>query len=395
MSVYDFTTAPRRDMDEALKWKIMKEKKPGVREGIVPFSIADMEFANPPEIREGLSEYIQTAVLGYQTAGPAFYEAVGSWTKRRYGRAIRPEWLITTPGVVNALFHAAAAFAEEGEGVIIMPPVYPPFYKAVEKTGRRLVRCPLLEEDGRYVIDYEKMEELAAREENKVLLFCSPHNPTGRVWSREELERLGEICLRHGVFIISDEIHCDLIMPGHAFTSFAAISGELERNTMTCISPSKTFNLAGLETSIVIVPDPERMRALKRRMACAGQEGRVNALGYKACEIAYTRCDEWLSQALEVIYENHLALKAFLGERCPQIRVFPLEGTYLQWMDLRALEWTKEEQERRMVEADLFLDEGYIFGPEGEGFERLNLACPKQILMEALERLAGAVGRGG
>lgn len=391
MNRYDFTTVLDRSDGEAIKWNMMKRKKPDVRKEIVPFSIADMEFAGPPEIREGLIEYLKTAVLGYQTAGPSFFEAVKNWTKRRYGWETQSEWLYTTPGVINAFFHGVMAFAGEGEGVIVMTPVYDPFYRAVNRNGRALVRCPLKEENGRYTIDYELFETLAAEENNKVLLFSNPHNPVGRVWSREELARLGEICLRNQIFVISDEIHCDLIMPGHSFTSFATVSKELEQNIMTCIAPSKTFNLAGMQASIAIIPNEERRKAFRYQASSISQEGRINALGYKACEIAYTCCDEWLEEAISVIYENHLLVKEFMEKRFPMVRVFPMEGTYLQWLDLRAFGWSAEEQEQRMLEADLFLDEGYIFGPEGEGFERINLACPKSVLSEALERLASVL----
>lgn len=388
MSQYDFTTVLNRSGGESIKWNMMKKKRAEISPGIVPLSVADMEFPLAPELRDGLCEYLQTAVLGYETAGPGFYEAVTSWTKRRYAWETKPEWLLTTPGVVNALYYAVDSFSKRGEGVIVMTPVYYPFYAAIEKNERVLVKCPLLENEGYYTIDFELFERLAAEKENTVLLFCNPHNPVGRVWTREELERLGEICLRHGIFILSDEIHCDIIMPGHHFTSFASVSKELEHQMMTCIAPSKTFNLAGLMTSIVILEDRQRMKALKASMARTGQDGRVNAIGYKACEIAYTRCDDWLDEALRVIYENHRTVCRFIEQQELNIRPTRLEGTYLQWLDLRAYGFSREEQERLMVEeGELFLDEGYLFGPEGEGFERINLACPTVVLNEALLRM--------
>lgn len=388
MMKYDFTTVLDRTDSGSVKWNLMKMKKADVSSGIVPFSVADMEFKNPPEIIEGLKKYLDTAVLGYQTAEPAFYEAVNGWTKRRYHWETKPEWLYTTPGVVNAFYHGVRAFAKKGEGVIVMPPVYYPFYGAIKKSGRELVKCPLQEKHGRYQIDYKLFEKLAERSTNKLLLFCNPHNPVGRVWSKEELSRLGEICLKHGVFIISDEIHCDIIMPGHKFTPFASISKELEHHIMTCIAPSKTFNLAGVETSCVIMENEKLFRRLKKRMGKNAQEGRVNAFGYKACEIAYTECDEWLNELISVIYENHMALKEFMKAHCPWVMIGEMEGTYLQWMDFRNYGWSRKEQERIMTEeAQLFFDEGHLFGPEGDGFERMNLACPKSVMMEGLYRL--------
>lgn len=389
---YDFETVLDRYDNGSVKWNLMKKKKPQVERGIVPFSIADMEFKNPPEIVEALKDCLDQGVLGYQTAEPSWYEAVTGWTRRRYGWETRPEWFYTTPGIVNALYHGVAAFTEEGDGVIVMPPVYYPFYKAVEENGRRLVRCPLIEgENLLYSIDCEKLEELASKPENRLLILCNPHNPVGRVWTREELMEVSRICLKHQVFVISDEIHCDLIMPGNTFTSFASLSEETEKNTMTCMAPSKTFNLAGLQASCVIIPDQERRRRLKAQMAKVSFEGRVNALGYKAMEAAYTKCDAWLDEAIQVIWENHRTLKQFMEERLPEIRTAKLQGTYLQWMDLRAFGWTPERQEEIMTEADLFFDEGILFGPEGGGFERMNLACPKSVLLDALSRLEKAV----
>lgn len=389
---YDFTTVLDRTDTGSVKWNSMKEKKPDVSRGIVPFSVADMEFKNPPEIMEGLKKYLDTAVLGYQTAEPDFYKAVNGFTKRRYHWETKPEWLYTTPGVVNAFYNGVRAFAGKGEGVIVMTPVYYPFFGAIKKSGRELVRCPLVEKSGHYQIDFKLFEKLAKNSKNKLLLFCNPHNPVGRVWTREELKRVGDICLKNGVFIISDEIHCDIIMPGYTFTSFASISKELEHNIMTCIAPSKTFNLAGVETSCVIMENEKQFRRLKKRMEENAQEGRVNAFGYKACEIAYTECDEWLEEMIRVVYENHLALKAFMKEHCPWVLVGEMEGTYLQWMDFRNYGWSKKEQERIMLqEAELFLDEGYLFGPEGEGFARMNLACPKSVMMGGLCRLHKAL----
>lgn len=389
---YDFETVLDRYDNGSVKWNLMKKKKPQVGRGIVPFSIADMEFKNPPEIVEALKDCLDQGVLGYQTAEPSWYEAVTGWTRRRYGWETRPEWFYTTPGIVNALYHGVAAFTEEGDGVIVMPPVYYPFYKAVEENGRRLVRCPLIEgENLLYSIDCEKLEELASKPENRLLILCNPHNPVGRVWTREELMEVSRICLKHQVFVIPDEIHCDLIMPGNTFTSFASLSEETEKNTMTCMAPSKTFNLAGLQASCVIIPDQERRRRLKAQMAKVSFEGRVNALGYKAMEAAYTKCDAWLDEAIQVIWENHRTLKQFMEERLPEIRTAKLQGTYLQWMDLRAFGWTPERQEEIMTEADLFFDEGILFGPEGKGFERMNLACPKSVLLDALSRLEKAV----
>ena len=384
---YDFETVMDRTGSGSAKWNLMRAMAPGVPAGIVPLSVADMEFKNPPEIIEGLKAYLDHAVLGYAAPTHSFYEAVLSWTKRRYGWETKKEWLITTPGVINGFFHGVRAFTEPGDGVILLTPSYPPFFRAANDTGRTLVRCPLVYKNGAYSIDFALLERLAAGEKNKLLILSNPHNPVGRVWTREELLRLGEICLANGVFVISDEIHCDLIMPGNTFTSFASISPEFEKYSMTCIAPSKTFNLAGMQASCIFVPDEKRRERYLKAMAGIHQENRLNALAYKSTEIAYTRCDEWLSQLIGVIDENRRTLKDFMAGHCPEVGVVELQGTYLQWIDVHAFGMDPEEQERIMTrEGYLFLDEGSMFGPEGDGFERINLACPKPVLMDALKR---------
>lgn len=392
--IYDFETVIDRRGTGAVKWDLMREADGIVPEGTVPFSVADMEFKNPPEIIRGLKEYLGRAVLGYTQGTDGFYEAVTGWTKRRYGWETRREWLVTTPGVVNAFFHGVRTFTEPGDGVILLTPVYYPFYNAAKRNGRVIERCPLILKDGAYAIDFELLEQLAKKPGNRLLILSNPHNPVGRVWTREELTRLGEICLRHQVFVTADEIHCDLIMPGHTFTSFASISPEFEANSMTCIAPSKTFNLAGMQASCIFIPDPGRRKAFIYETGACGQENRLGILSYESTRIAYTQCDRWLEKLIEAIDGNRLALKAFLAERCPGVLAADMEGTYLQWMDVRILGLSPREQERVMIqEGRLFFDEGSLFGPEGDGFERMNLACPRSVLMAALERFESVYRR--
>jgi aminotransferase/cystathionine beta-lyase len=389
---YDFTTIVDRSDSGSEKWEQMKRWKPDVSPKVVPFSVADMELKNPPQIIEGLKKYLDTAVLGYTTPTEGYLGAVRGWMKRRHGWDIESEWILGSEGVVGAFFSAIRAFSEPGEGVIIQTPAYYPFYRAVEKNGRRLVRNPLVNTGDTYLIDYEDLERKARDPRNTVLLFCSPHNPTGRVWKREELARVGEICLRNRVTIISDEIHFDLIMPGHRHTVFATVSEELARNMIVCTAPSKTFNLAGMHASNIIIPD-RRLRERYRTEVESSGFFSLSVLGYKACEIAYTECDAWLDALLVHIHRNHLELKKFIDENIPAIKAFDLEGTYLQWMDFRALGLDKDTLERQLHEkAELFFDEGYIFGEEGSGFERMNLACPTATMMEGLRRLKAMVG---
>jgi aminotransferase/cystathionine beta-lyase len=374
---------------------MMREAKPDVGKETVPFSVADMEFKTPPEIVEGLKEYLDTTVLGYTLPTESYLEAVAGWMETRHSWKIDKEWIVTTAGVVPGFYNAIKCLSRPGEGIIVQTPVYYPFYSAIESSGRKIVRNPLKLDGTTYSIDFEDLETKASDPANKILLFCSPHNPVGRIWTREELTKVGEICLRHGVMIISDEIHFDLVMPGSRHTVFAALSESLADNMIVCTAPSKTFNLAGLHTSNLIIPNKGLREAFKKGQTDDGLFG-VNILGAKACEIAYRRCAPWLDQLIALVWRNHEVLKAYLAAKLPQVKIFDLEGTYLQWMDFRAFGMEKAELERFMQqEAELFLDEGYVFGDEGEGFERMNLACPTATMMAGLERLVAAFRRAG
>ena len=391
--VYDFKTAPNRRGMGSTKWEQMLQIKPDVAPDVIPFSVADMELKNPPEIVQGLKDFLDTAVLGYTQPTPEYLKAVCGWMQRRHDWTIKPEWICGSQGVVSAFFAAIKAFSEPGDGVIVQTPVYYPFYKAIEANGRSIVRNPLKFDGEYYTIDFEDLERQASDPKNKILLFCSPHNPVGRVWTRDELQRVGDICLAHKVLIISDEIHFDLVMPGYHHTVFATLSEELADNMIVCTAPSKTFNLAGMQTSNIIIPNPALRSRFTAVQASEGFSG-LGILGYKACEIGYNECEPWLEQLLSLIEHNHEVLKFYIEKKVPEVKVFDMEGTYLQWMDFRGLGMGKDELEKFLhEEADLFFDEGYIFGEEGTGFERMNLACPTHKVVEAVERLAAAVNR--
>ncbi|MEG6616180.1 MalY/PatB family protein [Peptococcaceae bacterium 1198_IL3148] len=388
---YDFETVLNRVNTGSTKWEQMKEWNPNLSENIVPFSVADMEIKNPPEIIEGLKKYLDSTILGYTVPTESYYKAVCGWMKKRHHWEIEPEWIVGTPGVVSAFYSAIKAFSEPGDGVIIMPPVYYPFFKAAANENRKVVTSPLINNGSTYVIDYEDLAKKAQHPNNKILLFCSPHNPVGRVWTKEELHRVGEICLENNVLIISDEIHFDLVMPGYKHTVFASLSDELANNMIVCTAPSKTFNLAGLHTSNIIIPNKEIREKYTEYIMSTGLFS-LNILGYKACELAYTECEDWLNQLIVHIHKNHLVLKKYIEENMPMIKVYPLEGTYLQWLDFNALGLDNDELEKLMhQEALLFFDEGYIFGEEGNGYERMNIACPTKVMLEGLERLAKTI----
>ena len=387
---YDFQTVTNRRYTGSMKWDQMLFDNPKLGEDIVPLSVADMEFVNPPEVKRGLKDYIDHMILGYTGPTDSYYDAVIHWMDRRHNYKIEKEWVLQTPGVVNAFFNAVRQFTEEGDGVIVMGPVYYPFYLSAERNNRRIVNCPLIETEGYYRMDYEKIKEAASKEENKILLFCSPHNPVGRVWKKEELEKLAEIILKNDLIVVSDEIHNDLIMPGYEHTVFQNVDSRIQDRIITCTAPSKTFNLAGLGISNIIIPDKDLRERFAEGLL---KQGTFNTMmGYKACEIVYNECEEWLDQCIEAVDKNQKLVKKFFEENFPEIKAPLIEGTYLQWVDFRSLGLSKEELEALMkVEAQLYLDEGYIFGEEGIGFERINLACPKKVIEDALERLRKAL----
>lgn len=383
---YDFTTLIDRSTHGSGKWDGMREKKPELKYSPVPLSVADMEFKNPPEIAEGLKEFMDTHILGYTGPTREYYDAVCAWMERRHNWHIEPDWIVGTHGVVEALKVSVEAYCKPGEGVITFTPVYYPFYMAIEGHGCKVARCPLIYKDNTYIIDFDLFEKLCAEENNKMLLLCSPHNPVGRVWSAAELTRICDICRKHKVRIISDEIHFDIIMPGFKHTTIHNVAKPSD-NIIVCTAPSKTFNLATMQTSNIIIPDEEDRKRFKEILGFGGP----SALGLEACRIAYTRCEEWAKEMVQVIDGNRQAAVDFIAERLPEIKAIELQGTYLLWLDCTALGKNKEELENMMVEAELFLDEGYMFGDEGIGFERVNLAVPRDELMKALERLEKAV----
>jgi putative C-S lyase len=390
---YDFENVIDRSMLGSSKWCEMRTANPDIPEGIIPFSVADMELKNAPQIMEGLRRYLDAdqMTLGYTSPTDSYKEAVSSWMKRRHNWDADMKWNLLSPGVVTAFFVAIRAFSEPDDGVLIFSPVYYPFKMAIEKNGRTVVDVPLLVNGMRYEIDWEKFEEAARLPKNKILLFCSPHNPVGRVWNEAELRRVSEICLANNILMLSDEIHNDLIMPGYKHTVYATLSKEAEQNCIICTAPSKTFSLAGLQTSNIFVPNEELHKKLFDEMFNSALFT-LNAIGYKACEIAYTQCEDWLEQVVELVAENARLVESYMAEKIPQIKVFPLEGTYLQWWDCRSLFGDFREMEEFMrKKAYLFLDEGYMFGETGKGYERINLACPTRVLQEALDRLHNAL----
>ena len=385
---YDFETLiPRKNMGSR-KWDVMAQHNPDAAEDVIPLSVADMEFKNPPELAEGLKDYIDHSILGYTMPNNAFYESVVRWMKDRHQWEIKPDWLVQAPGVVNALFGIVKTFTEPGDGVIIMQPVYYPFSMAITQNGRELVNNALIYKDHTYRIDFDDLEKKAKDPKNKMLILCSPHNPIGRVWTREELEKVGRICIDNHVLVVSDEIHFDFVLTGHKHTVFANISEEFAQNSIICTAPSQTFNIAGLKISNIVIPnDGLREKLLEKNR----RDFASNAFGIQACRICYDRCGAWKDEMLCMIEYNYQQVKKFIEEKLPQIQVIDLQGTYLLWLDCTALGLSDRDLEKLTLSADLYLDEGYLFGPGGSGFERINLACPTRYLMAAMERFQKAV----
>lgn len=389
---YDFDTLLSRKGTGSSKWENMYAACPNVPDGIVPFSVADMEFKNPPQIARRITDYAAGNILGYTRKTDEYLEAVAGWMKRRHGWDVQTDWIVDYPGIVPAIFHLVKHLTKLGEGIILMTPVYYPFYNAISNAeGRRIVESELLYRDGRYTVDFEDFEVKAKDPGNTLFIFCSPHNPVGRVWTREEVDRIGRICLENGVFIISDDIHSDLVMDGCKHTFLASISDDLAKNCITCTAPSKTFNTASLLTSNLIITDLK----LRKDILLSKKNNSINycnIFGYQACIAAYNECEDWLDELLVILNKNRLLLKRFIERNIPEIKVVDLEGTYLQWLDCRGLGLDHIELEELMVKkAYLFLDEGYVFGKCGEGFERINIACPTWVLEQALDRLLAAV----
>lgn len=382
---YDFETLANRREQGSVKYRKTFMEFPNLPVDTIPLSTADMEFKNPPEMVEGLKKFLDEMVLGYTEANEDFKEALKSWLKRVHDFEIKDDWIVNNTAVVPAIFNVVKSLTNEGDGVIVMSPVYYPFFSAILSQGRKLVDAQLIEKDDRFFMDFDKLEKLAKKKENKVILFCSPHNPVTRVWTREELERLEKIILENDLYLISDEIHSDIIMPGHKHIVFQTLSDELADRTITFTSASKTFNLAGMGVSSTIIKNPElRNKFIEAVMSV--QSYANSALGFKAAEICYNECEEWLSQLIEKIIENQNVLKEELKDT--KIKIVEPEGTYLMFLDFRAYDMTREEREKTLAEdCAVIFDHGHKFGEVADGFERINLAAPTEVIRNAAKRL--------
>lgn len=390
---HDFETLCSRKNTGSGKWNMMYDKCNNLPDDIVPFSVADMELKNAPEIIEGLKNCLDNCILGYTSPTQEYFDAVISWMKRRHSYNVEKDWIVPCPGVVPALYFAVRAYTEPQDGVIIMTPAYPPFRSAVVDSDRVIVENPLIDNGDDYFIDFDDLEIKAKDPSNKLLILCSPHNPVGRVWRRDELERVGKICLENDVIVVSDEIHFDLISPSAKHTVLATLSDELAERSVICTAPSKSFNLAGMQDSNIIIKNKvlrEKFEDVMHKVPIYS----LTTLAFEACKLAYNEAESWLDELNILLDHNRKLCETFVAENIPKIKVRHGEGTYLQWWDCRELGMNNTELEAFMQEeAHLFLNEGHSFGEAGNGFERVNLACPTHVLQAALERLHAALSK--
>lgn len=385
----DFDTVIERSGTNCLKYDFAVQR--GKPEGLLSLWVADMDFRTSSYIQDAIREQAEHGIYGYSESGVSYFEAVQQWLETHYQWKIKRPWLIKTPGIVFALAMAVQAYTEPGDGVMLQLPVYYPFSEVIQDNGRRIVNSPLVADDtGYYRMNPAEIEDLIVREQVKLFFLCNPHNPVGRVWTREELETLGDICHRHHVIVVSDEIHADYTFQG-THHIFAGLKPEYEEITVTCTAPTKTFNIAGLQISNILIPNRELRHKFRGRVNAAGYS-QVNAVGLVACEAAYRYGEEWYQAAREYIWKNICYTVAYIRAKIPELKVREPEGTYLVWIDFRELGLSVEELEELIVKkAGLWLDSGAIFGSAGTGYQRINVACPRSVLTQALEQLEKAV----
>lgn len=363
----------------------------GKPEDVLPLWVADMDFATSSYVQDAMRERVEHGIFGYTEEVPGYFESVRDWMLRHHDFAVEKSWLVKTPGVVFALAMAIQAYTQPGDAVLIQQPVYYPFEGVIRDNGRRMVTNTLyLGEDNRYHIDFEDFEKKIIGQQVKLFLFCSPHNPVSRVWEEEELVRLGDLCVQHQVIVVSDEIHADFAFRGK-HRVFATLKKEYAERSIICTSPSKTFNLAGLNLSNIFIPNEELRRRFRARMDAVGVS-ELNVMGQVACEAAYRQGEEWYQAMMRYVADNIALIGQYVEENLPGVRLVSHEGTYLVWLDFRKLGLDEEELEQRIVhEAKLWLDGGGMFGAGGAGFQRINAACPRKLLQEALERIRAAL----
>ncbi|MDR0308252.1 MAG: pyridoxal phosphate-dependent aminotransferase [Chitinispirillales bacterium] len=380
---YNFDKIINRYGTSSLKYDFAIER--GKPADVLPLWIADMDFPAPIEVLKDIQKAVSHGIFGYTETKEDYDNAVIGWFSERFGFDATPDEIVKTPGVVYALAQMLRAYTEPGDSVMIQTPVYYPFYEVIRDNDRNLIKNSLLYKDGKYFIDFEDFETKAAAYNVKLFILCSPHNPVGRVWTRDELETLNKICEKHEIIIVSDEIHCDFVHEGHTHTMF----GHINANAVIATAPSKTFNLAGLQVSNMFIKNAQLRRKLKLEIRKSGYS-QLNTLGLAACKSAYTHGGEWVNQLNEYLAGNVTLVRKFLSDK--KIKLIESEGTYLLWLDCRELELPQTELDNLIThKAKLWLANGAVYGADGYGFMRMNIACPRKTLEEALMRLGRIV----
>lgn len=385
--MFDFDEQINRLNTDSVKWNGIKMIYG--TEDILPMWVADMDFASPHQIKEALMKRVEHGIFGYGVPSSEINTVVKHWVKRRYKWDIKEEWLIPSSGVVTSIAFAIQALTEKGDKVLIQTPVYYPFYSMIENNGRKIVKNPLVLKNDKYEIDFNDFED-KLKSGVKLFILCSPHNPVGRVWTRKELEKMGELCERYGVYIVSDEIHADIIYEPNVHTPMASLNRYWENNSITCIAPSKTFNIPGLQASVMIIPSSEILEKVRTVQGTIGFHG-LNIFGNVAMEAAYKYGEEWLEALLPYLQKNRDALIQFIREEIPELNVVAPEGTYLVWIDCRKLGLSDDERKERLIHrGKLGLEPGVKYGTEGAGFVRMNIGCTYKTLQDGLKRLKRA-----
>lgn len=385
---YDFDEIVNRRGTNSVKWDEAKE------EGVIPMWVADMDFKAAPCILDALKKRVDHGVFGYTIVPDSYYESVISWFERRHQWHIERDWIIYTSGVVPAISAIIKALTEPGDKVLVQTPVYNCFFSSIRNNGCTTAENALVRKGNSYEIDFDDFERQAADENTKVFLLCNPHNPAGRVWTPEELSRMNDICLRHGVKVIADEIHCELVMPGHEFTPFAAVSKACQDNCITTNSPTKSFNIAGLQIANIITNNAEDRQKIDHAINI-NEVCDVNPFGVIALQAAYNEGEDWIDQLNVYLWENYQALKTFFKDNLPQLEVIDLEGTYLVWVNVRATGMTGDElTEKLLKEGKVFVNRGTMYGKTtGEDYIRINIAMPRSLMLEGLKRMKSVIDK--
>lgn len=385
----DFNKIVNRKNTNSIKHDFAVER--GMPEDVLPLWVADMDFLTVPQVITSLEDVARHGVFGYSEVKEEYFKTLHTWFISHYNWDIKRTWLVKTPGIVYALCTAIRALTKEGDSIIIQRPVYYPFTDSILKNNRKLINNPLVYDNGSYHIDFVDFEQKIVDNNVKLFILCNPHNPVGRVWTKEELISLGDICVKHNVLVISDEIHADFVYPGREHLVFANLKPEYLERTITCTAPSKTFNLAGLQVSNIFIANAEIKKEFKNEINRTGYS-QLNMMGLVACKAAYEHGDEWLINLKEYLIGNLNYVREFLHKKLPQLKLVEPEGTYLVWIDFSSLGLTEEKLEDLIInKAKLWLDKGTMFGPEGKNFQRINLACHRETLVLALTQLKDAL----